>query len=354
MSNTEGPNLAVMVAISLVFMGGAFLLTNTRPDPSSPVLNLLLSSKDHTSKLKDQIENAHKIQSQLLLTMGKGIVDDEKVRIQEDDNLIASKITYIKNEIAAMLPPPVSCQCQDQDMYRAQELHSFATVRNAALYSIALPEIKKNCPYVEAFELQNLSDDKLQPYNEKSQRLIRFGDTYGIRTMVETGTYYGGTSSDCSSHFDKLYTIELSKELFDRVSPAFAGTKVQAFNGDSSEVLKEKVLPFLQDSTIFWLDGHYSSTGTARGSVDTPIFSELMQILTHPLASKFILVIDDMRLFRGYTPECMLKSSEDTQCYPSISDIAEIFCAYQSTTKMTVKVEGDALIAIGGDLKAKK
>jgi len=114
-------------------------------------------------------------------------------------------------------------------------------------------------------------------------------------------------------------------------------------------------LPELKDSTLFWLDGHYSSTGTARGKVDTPIFYELMHILSHPLASKFLLVIDDQRLFRGYTPECMLKSSEEAQCYPSVSDIAEIFCAFQSHTKMTIKVENDALIAIGGDLiKSKK
>jgi len=354
MAESNGPNLVVLVAIALLFLGGAFVFTNTRPDPSAPVFHLLHSIQENTVHLKEQLEAAHKINADFQEKSGKDLMAAAKTRIDAEATLLAQKINNIKDSIVAMIPQQLVCECPDQDMFRAQELHSFFQVRNAALYSIANQEIKKNCPYVEAAELYNLKPEQLQPYGSKGPRLIEFGSKYGIRTMVETGTWYGGTTSECRPHFDQLYTIELSLELYRQVSPSFANSNVKALQGDSSEVLRDVVLPELKGPTIFWLDGHYSSTGTARGSVDSPIYSELMLILTHPLASKFLLVIDDMRLFRGYTPECMLKSSEETQCYPSVADIAEIFCAYQSHHKMSIKVENDAFIAIGGDLQAKK
>ena len=47
----------------------------------------------------------------------------------------------------------------------------------------------------------------------------------------------------------------------------------------------------------FWLDGHYSGPGTARGSVVTPILRELEIIAPRYKAANDLILIDDARLF---------------------------------------------------------
>jgi len=349
MKNTEGPpNFFILVAIISAFLLATFFWTKFRPNHSILISDSLEELKEDLEQYKTQNFISHRAHSELDGRFSIEVTQLIKTLIENSVNSINTNTLLIQNELQSLVPPVIACACSDQDLYRAQEVTQFLNVRNEALYSLALPEIAKSCPYVS--ELGSVPESELQPFPTKSQRLIDYGKLFGLKTMVETGTYYGGTTTECTEHFDKLYTIELSAELYQSVSPKFDKTKVTALNGDSSILLKEQVLPNLNGPTIFWLDGHYSSYGTARGNVDTPIFTELMEILSHPLAAQFVLIIDDMRLFKGYTAACMSRTSEDVQCYPSIVDISEVFCAYQSHHKMNVRVEGDAVIAIGGDL----
>lgn len=47
---------------------------------------------------------------------------------------------------------------------------------------------------------------------------------------------------------------------------------------------------------MFWLDGHYSGEGTAKGDKETPILEELKCILNKN-DYKHVILIDDARLF---------------------------------------------------------
>ena len=53
----------------------------------------------------------------------------------------------------------------------------------------------------------------------------------------------------------------------------------------------------LDEPCLFWLDGHYSAGGTAKGSKETPILEELKSIFT--THKKHVILIDDARCFIG-------------------------------------------------------
>ena len=65
--------------------------------------------------------------------------------------------------------------------------------------------------------------------------------------------------------------------------------------GDSAIVLKD-IIDELNDKTIFFLDGHYSSGDTGKGFKDVPLIEELTLIEKFYIFDTLI-IIDDLRLF---------------------------------------------------------
>lgn len=120
---------------------------------------------------------------------------------------------------------------------------------------------------------------------------------FGLRTMVETGTYLGDALGTLRADFDHLISIELDERLHRAAGRRFRGDPgVRLLQGDSAQRLPE-VLAGLDRPALFWLDGHCSGGFTARGEEHTPIFAELAAIAAHPLSRAHVLVIDDARLF---------------------------------------------------------
>lgn len=116
--------------------------------------------------------------------------------------------------------------------------------------------------------------------------------------FVETGTLFGDMIHAQRNRFKKLYSIELDDYLFTRATRRFNNyPNIQILHGDSGQKLSE-VLKKLEESTLFWLDAHYSGGITAHGSQMTPIFDEIKLILGHSIKDH-IIVIDDARLFNG-------------------------------------------------------
>ena len=114
--------------------------------------------------------------------------------------------------------------------------------------------------------------------------------------FVETGTYMGETILRFIDDFKKLYTIELSNHFYEDFNKNnYNRDKLKSILGDSSEKIKE-VIDELNDKTIFFLDGHYSSCGTAQGVKDVPLFEELKSINDY-FNYESIIIIDDLRLF---------------------------------------------------------
>lgn len=132
----------------------------------------------------------------------------------------------------------------------------------------------------------------------KQMTVKEYANNYKIRVFIETGTYLGDMVWAVKDNFYKIYSVELSIELYERAKKKFEKYKhISIFRGDSSKVLPE-ILSQIKEPCLFWLDGHYSSGITARGEKGTPIIEELNHILSHSKEDHVIL-IDDARCFTG-------------------------------------------------------
>lgn len=146
------------------------------------------------------------------------------------------------------------------------------------------------------------------PQNKKEKIIKKYFKNFDCKIFVETGTYLGDTTFAMKDIAEKIYTIELSDELYKNAVLRFQDYKnITCLHGDSAVVLIE-VLKQINEKTLFWLDGHYSSGITARGVKDTPILEEL-EIIYNAKKLNHILLIDDARCFDG-------KSD-----YPSIEEL---------------------------------
>ncbi|PSN20145.1 hypothetical protein C7271_03605 [filamentous cyanobacterium CCP5] len=118
---------------------------------------------------------------------------------------------------------------------------------------------------------------------------------FGIKTFVETGTYYGHTAKWAASIFQEVLTIEYSRELFEHAKGEHKDSEnIKFLFGDSRTVLNE-VLPNISSPVLFWLDAHWSGGKTYGASDQCPLIDEI-EIINQLQPESFIF-IDDARLF---------------------------------------------------------
>ncbi len=154
-----------------------------------------------------------------------------------------------------------------------------------------------------------------------------------MQVFVETGTYLGDTIEAVRQHFDKIYSIELSRELFLKAKHRFKKHKyIKLIQGDSGVELA-KVMKKIDQPVLFWLDGHYFpfSAASARGVKDTPIFEELACIFDAPDLDH-IIIIDDVRCF-GTEPG-----------YPNLEDVLDYIRSRRQNVR--ISIEGDSIRVI--------
>jgi hypothetical protein len=121
---------------------------------------------------------------------------------------------------------------------------------------------------------------------------------FSLDNFVETGTYLGDTLGYIARSGARCTSIELSRELYEAARRRFGGYKnVKLVQGGSAQELPE-LLREINEPTLFWLDGHYSSGITACAETHTPIKFELQVLLNHSVRNHVIL-IDDARYFDG-------------------------------------------------------
>jgi hypothetical protein len=134
------------------------------------------------------------------------------------------------------------------------------------------------------------------PHAVKQRTLRNIANRFGLGIFVETGTYYGDMVEAMKGHFQRIFSIELSEELYRKAKKRFAGEEtIELIHGDSGIALRG-VLAGLGQPALFWLDGHYSAGVTAKGGKDTPILEELTHIFNAPDLGH-VIIIDDARCF---------------------------------------------------------
>jgi hypothetical protein len=157
----------------------------------------------------------------------------------------------------------------------------------------------------------------------KEALIRRFARLTGIRTFIETGTFFGDMVAAVEGEFSRVFSIELEPALCRRAAERFRTLPhVTVVQGNSGTALGD-VLGGLDERCLFWLDGHFSGGVTARGPSDTPVRAELAHILRHPVRDHVVL-IDDARLFgSGDYPTVDELSSEVRLARPELSIAVE-------------------------------
>lgn len=165
------------------------------------------------------------------------------------------------------------------------------------------------------------------PHVVKRHTVLTFARRFRLRVLVETGTYQGAMVEAMLDHFDRIYSVELSRELYESARERFRGAHhVELIHGDSGTELGWLV-PRLHRPALFWLDGHYSGADTARGRKDTPVLEELEHILGAP--EGHVILIDDARCF-GTEPG-----------YPSLGDLRALVRSRRPDA--TISVQDDII-----------
>lgn len=165
------------------------------------------------------------------------------------------------------------------------------------------------------------------PHYVKELVIKQYQNMFDINIFVETGTYMGEMVSAVKNKFKKIYSIELSHNLWQIAVEKFKHQKhIKILLGDSGKILNN-IIPEIIGRAIFWLDGHYSAGITAKGEKNSPIFEELTAILNSNI--DHIVLIDDARCFNG---------QDD---YPTIKELSEFIILKKS--KSRIEIENDII-----------
>lgn len=153
---------------------------------------------------------------------------------------------------------------------------------------------------------------------------MQYGRQFGLRMLVETGTFLGDMIFACRREFDAIISIEVSPYLY-----ALAHERLKRYShvtlllGDSGQQI-ETALDKVTQPALFWLDAHYSGGITGKSDLESPIFQELQMIFNHPIKDHVIL-IDDARCFTGQND------------YPTLAGVRDIVQQNYAGHQMTVE-----------------
>ena len=147
--------------------------------------------------------------------------------------------------------------------------------------------------------------------------VLMIRDHFSIKTFIETGTYKGKTSMWASGMFDKVFTIENSKELFDSTSEKLEKYENIRFLFGNSAMQLKNVIDEIKQPAIFWLDAHWCGSNTYGSNDPCPLLAEIITIKQSIL--NHIILIDDARFFLIPPPE-----PQNPDLWPGLKEIMKL------------------------------
>lgn len=168
----------------------------------------------------------------------------------------------------------------------------------------------------------------LPPPHVVKQSIIRsYQQKYKLDTLIETGTFRGEMLLALRKDFQKLYSIELSVELYNQCADKLSSySNIILYHGDSCNILP-KLVNELYEPGLFWLDSHYSGGITTKGEAETPIMKELEIVMGSDM--DHVLLIDDARCF-GHA---------DHPEYPTLDQVKDYLQKSRSNYKIEVEYD---------------
>jgi hypothetical protein len=135
------------------------------------------------------------------------------------------------------------------------------------------------------------------PHLLKQRTVREYAQLYGLRVLVETGTYYGEMVAAMKDRFDEIHSVEFDSNLALRSQEKFARwPHIHIFQGDSQYVVPE-LLSSLTRPALFWLDAGYYGWAGLQGDKQR-LTTELEAILSHPV-KEHVVLMDDARGLNG-------------------------------------------------------
>ncbi len=196
-------------------------------------------------------------------------------------------------------------------------------LRTAPLYSVLRAWVIGRKQSKELKQWKESGEGVPVPHLIKQKVIKDYAQKYHLRVLVETGTFFGDMVAAMKGEFAKIYSIELSEELYANAKKRFREEEnIELICGDSGKVLGDLV-ERLDEPALFWLDGHYSGGITAKAEVDTPVLDEIACILDARVR-KHVIIIDDARCF-GADP-----------AYPSLSQLSDLVSSKRSDMEITM------------------
>jgi len=173
---------------------------------------------------------------------------------------------------------------------------------------------------------------------KSKSEILRLRDEYGLKYFVETGTLHGKTADWAAQHFERVYTIEISKKHHDRAKKRRSRPNIRFVLGDSGQALPE-VLKSLDGPALVWLDAHWSpDLGYARPEVgECPLIKEIETLNADE--RPHVVLIDDAHLFTQGVETTQPGAFTPTD-WPDIKAVRRLL------GKRLVKVENNVITAL--------
>jgi hypothetical protein len=135
------------------------------------------------------------------------------------------------------------------------------------------------------------------PHLVKQRTVVEYARKFGLRVLVETGTYYGEMVAAVKDHFDRIYSIECIPELARQATRRFErDPRIRILEGDSAILLPE-LLKSLAEPALFWLDAGY--WGWEHLQRDPERLSTEVEAILGRSAKASIILMDDARMLNG-------------------------------------------------------
>jgi hypothetical protein len=161
-------------------------------------------------------------------------------------------------------------------------------------------------------------------------------ERFALTSLVETGTFHGGTAAWAAPRFREVYSIEVAEPLWHAARERHRSlTNVTFLLGDAPSQLRT-LAPKLE-RPLFWLDAHWCGSGTGRTKTECPVLEELAAIAAGRDDDPFIL-IDDARLFLAPPPR-----PHDWRDWP---DLETVIAALHACGDLWITVRDDVIVAV--------
>jgi hypothetical protein len=135
------------------------------------------------------------------------------------------------------------------------------------------------------------------PHLVKQRTVSEYARRFGLRVLVETGTYYGEMVAAMKSRFAEIYSVEYDHALAARAQKKFAPwPHIHIVEGDSQKAIPE-IIASLRQPTLFWLDAGYYGWAGLQGDKQR-LTSEFEAILSDQ-RFRHVILMDDARGLNG-------------------------------------------------------